>query len=168
VTRGASNQTRFLLGSLLSATINLFTIAPFNNTHQAVRRHTLISYVVVLFRQVMLVENLAVSQRSISVWFLRLHGRNRLTESLTVQQLVYRYLWALAVILSCHVQLGFFLLLFRTKIVCVFLVSPLCCMSRPPNTCSTVHDTKPIFSLYFFQCKTQPECLGRYNCLATG
>lgn len=126
-----------------------------------------------------LIENLVVSQRSISVWSIGLHGTYKLTErwnaeSLILWQLVYCYLRDFTIILSSHVQLGFFLSVFWAKILCAFLVSPLCCKSRPPNTVQhTVHDTKPIFmhfcfSLYFFLCKTQPECLSRYNCLSYG
>ena len=93
----------------------------------------------------MLVENMTVSQRSVSVWSIGLEGAYKLTESLILQLLVYRYLWALAVIFSCQIQLSFFISLFRNKIVCEFLVSPLCCKTHPPNALQlTVHDTRPI------------------------
>jgi len=164
----------FQLGSLLSANYHRLTAVPTLRTHQAVHGHTLVSCVVIPFRRVLLVGNMTVSQLSISVRSIGLQGTYKLTESLILQHLVYRYLWALAVMLPCQVQLRFFLSLFRNKIVCAFLVSPLCRKTRPPNTVQlTVHDTKPIcmhfcFSLYFFLCKTQPDCLSRCNWWATG
>ena len=101
----------------------------------------------------MLVENMTVSQRSVSVWSIGLEGTYKLTESLILQLLVYRYIWALAVILSCQIQLSFFISLFRNKIVCEFLVSPLYCKTRPPNTVQfTVHDTRPISCISASHC----------------